>query len=211
MHRLQCPMGASPLPSQQGAAHSLCQLSLGWKQPMPLPAPAALLTGGRCRPQHPWGSSSLPPYQEGRRGMQGVCACWLPSCSCMAVVSDSRWAAAQIQLAAAPVCQGLLLATPWARRGPTAAASLCAPAFNAAGSAPRAALPDPSLARSGRWPGPLTAGQQARRVRRGGAPPARRQAGGRPTAASAHSVLGRKHIAGEVLLSRGQLLQVFRQ
>ena len=31
---------------------------------MPLPAPAALLTGGRCRPQRPLGSSSsLPPYQ----------------------------------------------------------------------------------------------------------------------------------------------------
>ena len=27
-------------------------------------APAALLTGGRCRPQRPWGSSSLPPYQK---------------------------------------------------------------------------------------------------------------------------------------------------
>ena len=23
-----------------------------------------LLTGGRCRPQRPWGSISLPPYQE---------------------------------------------------------------------------------------------------------------------------------------------------
>ena len=31
---------------------------------MPLPAPPVLLTGGRCRPQRPWGSSSLPPYQK---------------------------------------------------------------------------------------------------------------------------------------------------
>ena len=31
---------------------------------MPLPAPTALLPGGRCRPQRPWGSSSLPPYQK---------------------------------------------------------------------------------------------------------------------------------------------------
>ena len=42
---------------------SLCQLSLGCELPVPLPAPAALLTDGRCRPQRPWGSSSLPPYQ----------------------------------------------------------------------------------------------------------------------------------------------------
>ena len=42
-------------------------LSLGRELPVPLPALAALLTGGRCRPQRPWGSSSLPPYQrEGR-------------------------------------------------------------------------------------------------------------------------------------------------
>ena len=31
---------------------------------MPLPAPTALLPGGRCRPQRSWGSSSLPPYQR---------------------------------------------------------------------------------------------------------------------------------------------------
>ena len=43
---------------------SLCQLSLGWELPVPLPGPAALLTGGRRRPQRPWGSNSLPPYQK---------------------------------------------------------------------------------------------------------------------------------------------------
>ena len=31
---------------QTSALLSLCQLSLGWEPPMPLPAPAALLTGG---------------------------------------------------------------------------------------------------------------------------------------------------------------------
>ena len=44
----------------------------------------ALLTGGRCRLQRPWGSSSLPPYQKGDdRGMIGIHArsfgddaCW---------------------------------------------------------------------------------------------------------------------------------------
>ena len=34
-------------------------------------APAALLTGGRCRPQRPWGSSSLPPYR--RAQLQASC------------------------------------------------------------------------------------------------------------------------------------------
>ena len=43
---------------------SLCQLSLGWELPVPLPAPTALLPGGRCRPQRPWGSSSLPPSKS---------------------------------------------------------------------------------------------------------------------------------------------------
>ena len=52
--------------------------SLGWDLPVPLPAPAALLMGGRCRPQRPWGSSSLPHTRysgvpelaEGRRSMR---------------------------------------------------------------------------------------------------------------------------------------------
>ena len=37
---------------------------------LPLPAPAALLTGGGCCPQRPWGSSSLPPYQTVHSGIK---------------------------------------------------------------------------------------------------------------------------------------------
>ena len=43
----------------------------GWELPVPLPAPTALLPGGRCRPQRPWGSSSLPPYQKVATGSSG--------------------------------------------------------------------------------------------------------------------------------------------
>ena len=50
--------------SQTSALLSLCPLPLGWEPPVPLPAPAALPTGGRCRPQRPWGGSSLPPYHK---------------------------------------------------------------------------------------------------------------------------------------------------
>ena len=50
----QCP--AQPLPafSRVGAASAT---------PSTRSAPAPLM-GGRCRPQCPWGSSSLPPYQK---------------------------------------------------------------------------------------------------------------------------------------------------
>ena len=51
---------------QTSALLSLCQLSLGWRPPVPLPALAAPLTGRRRRPQRPWGSSSLPPHQHHR-------------------------------------------------------------------------------------------------------------------------------------------------
>ena len=33
-------------------------------------APAALITRGGCRPQRPWGSSSLPPYQKSGEGWE---------------------------------------------------------------------------------------------------------------------------------------------
>ena len=49
---------------QTSALLSLCQLSLGWGLPVQLPAPAALLTSGRRRPQRTWGSSSLPPHKH---------------------------------------------------------------------------------------------------------------------------------------------------
>ena len=42
------------------------QIPPGWELPAPFPVPAALLTGGRRRPQCPWGSCSLPPHRRQR-------------------------------------------------------------------------------------------------------------------------------------------------
>ena len=54
--------GCSSLPPVPCSAPA--SLPWGGELPVPLPAPAALLTGARCRPQRPWGSSSLHPYAK---------------------------------------------------------------------------------------------------------------------------------------------------
>ena len=66
---VSAPGAAAPCPH-------IKQSKTGAAQPLPAfsQAPAALPTGGRCRPQHPWGSSSLPPYQEGEKGGTGECS-----------------------------------------------------------------------------------------------------------------------------------------
>ena len=58
-------------------------VSSGWELPVPLPAPAALLTGGRCCPQRTtWGSSSLPPHnmQGPSPPCKSFCSASAPTC-----------------------------------------------------------------------------------------------------------------------------------
>ena len=45
----------------------------GWELPVPLPAPTALLPGGRCRLQRPWSSSSLSPTGSNSEPGGGGC------------------------------------------------------------------------------------------------------------------------------------------
>ena len=42
---------------------------------------AALLTGGRCRPQHPWGRSALPPHRK-----KTLPACLPAPCCCRSLL-----------------------------------------------------------------------------------------------------------------------------
>ena len=63
------PSSSAPKsPAPRSPDNADASFSLGWELPVPLPAPTALGTGGRCRPQRPCGSSSLPPYQMQMRG-----------------------------------------------------------------------------------------------------------------------------------------------
>ena len=64
---------------------------------MPLPAPAALLTGERCRLQRPWGSSLLPPYQSSllaEASPPPPGSCYSPTLCASCVRSRAAWLAA---------------------------------------------------------------------------------------------------------------------
>ena len=66
---------------QTSALLSLCQLSLGWELPVPFAAPpAALLTGGRRRPQRTRSSGSLPPHKS----IVHACHAWRTGIACSA-------------------------------------------------------------------------------------------------------------------------------